>query len=111
MPNFVICSRRLTANEQRFFIGENLCGWLTVMVWILAHQSPEPKCWDRHLRLVLGDGEALRRTKQLVPSGVANNERNEQVIETGVRGLAPQLRPLAQRWSHCQSPSNRAHIN
>ena len=63
---------------------------LTVMVWILAHQSTRTEVRGTvTLRLVLGDGEALDPNQV---SGtqwrVANNERNEQVIEIKVRGLA-----------------------
>ena len=44
---------------------------LTVMVWILAHQSTRTEVLGTvTLRLVLGDGRRWRRTKQLVPSGV-----------------------------------------
>ena len=70
---------------------------LTVMVWILAHQSTRTEVRGTvTLRLVLGDGEALDPNQV---SGtqwrVANNERNEQVIEIKVRGLAA---PAGARW-------------
>ena len=70
---------------------------LTVMVWILAHQSTRTEVLGTvTLRLVLGDGEALAPNQTTGPQWrVANNERNEQVIEIKVRGLAA---PAGARW-------------
>lgn len=70
---------------------------LTVMVWILAHQSTRTEVLGTvTLRLVLGDGEALVPNQTTGPQWrVANNERNEQVIEIKVRGLAA---PAGARW-------------
>ena len=68
---------------------------LTVMVWILAHQSTRTEVLGTvTLRLVLGDGEALAPNQTTGPQWrVANNERNEQVIEIKVRGLAAPAMP------------------
>ncbi|RPG08462.1 MAG: hypothetical protein CBB84_006750 [Phycisphaera sp. TMED24] len=70
---------------------------LTVMVWILAHQSTRTEVLGTvTLRLVLGDGQELDPNQMTGAQWrVANNERNEQVIEIKVRGLAA---PAGSRW-------------
>ena len=70
---------------------------LTVMVWILAHQSTRTEVLGTiTLRLTLGDGQELDPSQMTGTQWrVANNERNEQVIEIKVRGLAA---PAGARW-------------
>ena len=70
---------------------------LTVMVWILAHQSTRTEVLGTvTLRLVLGDGQELDPNQMTGAQWrVANNERHEQVIEIKVRGLAA---PAGSRW-------------
>jgi|GEM_PF-4791848 len=70
---------------------------LTVMVWILAHQSTRTEVLGTiTLRLTLGDGQELDPNQMTGTQWrVANNERNEQVIEIKVRGLAA---PAGARW-------------
>ncbi|MAV54865.1 MAG: hypothetical protein CMJ28_02805 [Phycisphaerae bacterium] len=70
---------------------------LTVMVWILAHQSTRTEVLGTvTLKLVLGNGQELDPTQALDTQWrLANSERNEQIIEIKVRGLAA---PAGARW-------------
>ena len=62
---------------------------LTVMVWILAHQSTRTEVLGTiTLRLTLGDGQELDPSQMTGTQWrVANNERNEQVIEINTAAI------------------------